>query len=78
MGGSGGFGARRPMRVVAVDELRDRFLAVLHDIRARYVLSYAPTGVDTAGWHELEVELHGARGDVLARPAYYRPAPDRR
>jgi VWFA-related protein len=65
----------RVWRARKTDELRDRFLAVLHDIRARYVLSYTPTGVDTVGWHELEVELRGRKGDVLARPAYYRPAP---
>jgi VWFA-related protein len=57
-----------------VEELRDRFLDVLEDIRARYLLAYTPCGVDTVGWHELEVKLReGRRGDVLARPAYYRP-----
>lgn len=67
----------RVWRARKTDDLRARFLDVLHDIRARYVLSYTPTGVNTPGWHELEVKLHGRRGDVLARPAYYRPAPDR-
>jgi hypothetical protein len=28
---------------------------------------------DMHGWHELEVKLRGKRGDVLARPAYFRP-----
>jgi VWFA-related protein len=64
----------RIWRARKTDDLPARFLDVLHDIRARYVLSYSPTGVDTAGWHELEVKLRGRRGDVLARPAYYRPA----
>ena len=63
----------RVWRVRRTDDLRDRFLDVLRDIRARYVLSYTPTGVGAAGWHELEVKLRGVRGDVLARPAYYRP-----
>jgi VWFA-related protein len=65
----------RLWRVRKTDDLRDRFVDVLRDIRARHVLSYTPTGVDTSGWHELEVKLRGRKGDVLARPAYYRPAP---
>ena len=64
----------RVWRARRTDDLRARFLDVLHDIRARYVISYTPTGVDTTGWHELEVKLRGRKGDVLARPAYYRPA----
>jgi VWFA-related protein len=56
-------------------DLRGRFLDVLGDIRARYVLSYAPRGVDSAGWHALEVRLKRVKGDVLARPGYFRYAP---
>jgi Ca-activated chloride channel homolog len=52
--------------------LRERFLDVLADIRARYVLSFTPEGADTAGWHALDVRLKRARGDVLARPGYWR------
>ncbi len=63
----------RVWRVRKEDDLPARFLDVLDDIRSRYVLSYSPTGVDTPGWHDLEVKLTGARGDVLARPAYFRP-----
>ena len=64
----------RVWRARKIDDLRARFLDVLHDIRARYVLSYTPTGVDTAGWHDLKVKLRGRKGDVLARPTDYRPA----
>jgi VWFA-related protein len=54
-------------------DLRARFLDVLEDIRSRYVLSYAPLGVDAAaGWHALEVRLKRVKGDVLARPGYWR------
>lgn len=53
-------------------DLRARFLDVLSDIRSRYVLSYTPGGVDTAGWHALDVRLKRVRGDVLARPGYWR------
>ena len=58
-------------------DLRARFLDVLGDIRSRYVLSYTPGGVDAAGWHALDVRLKRVKGDVLARPGYWRYAPDR-
>ena len=51
--------------------LRERFLDVLADIRARYVLSFTPEG-GAAGWHTLEVKLKRVRADVLARPGYWR------
>jgi Ca-activated chloride channel family protein len=54
------------------NDLRARFLDVLGDIRSRYVLSYAPSTPDRAGWHALEVRLKGVKGDVLARPGYWR------
>jgi VWFA-related protein len=56
-------------------DLRARFLDVLADIRSRYVLSYTPAGVDTPGWHSLEVRLKGVKGEVLARPGYWRGEP---
>jgi Ca-activated chloride channel family protein len=52
-------------------DLRGRFLDVLADIRARYVLSFYP-GPGPAGWHGLDVRLKRAKGDVLARPGYWR------
>ena len=55
-------------------DLRARFLDVLSDIRSRYVLSFTPRGADTAGWHALEVRLKRVKGDVLARPGYWRYA----
>ncbi|MCG6924108.1 MAG: VWA domain-containing protein [Acidobacteria bacterium] len=56
-------------------ELRARFLDVLGDIRSRYVLSYVPEGDASPGWHALEVRLKERRGEVLARPGYYRAGP---
>jgi VWFA-related protein len=53
-------------------DLRAGFLEVLQDIRSRYLLSYAPSGVETAGWHALSVRLRGKKGEVLARPGYSR------
>ncbi len=42
----------------------------LEEMRARYLLTYTPTRVPQEGWHELNVSLKGARGDVTARPGY--------
>ena len=56
-------------------DLRARFLDVLGDIRARYVLSFSPGPGGAAGWHALEVRLKRGKGDVLARPGYWRGAP---
>jgi VWFA-related protein len=53
-------------------DLRERFLDVLGDIRARYVLRYVPSEADRAGWHALDVRLKGKKGEVLARPGYWR------
>ncbi len=52
-------------------DIRARFLDVLADIRSRYVLSFNP-GPGVAGWHSLDVRLKRAKGDVLARPGYWR------
>jgi VWFA-related protein len=56
-------------------ELRQRFLDVLDDIRARYVLSYVPRGTAAPGWHPVTVRLKRGSGDVLARPGYFRATP---
>jgi len=55
-------------------DLRARFLDVLEDIRARYVLRYVPRGADAPGWHAVEVRVKKGKGDVLARPGYWRAA----
>ena len=61
----------RFFQAAGADELRPRFLDVLGDIRARYVLSFTP-GPGAAGWHALDVRLKRVKGDVLARPGYWR------
>jgi VWFA-related protein len=55
-------------------DLRARFLDVLADIRSRYVLRYVPRGPGSPGWHRLEVRLRNLKGEVLARPGYWRAA----
>jgi VWFA-related protein len=52
--------------------LRASFIEVLEDIRARYVLSFAPSPPGAPGWHALEVRLkNGKRAEVLARQGYW-------
>jgi VWFA-related protein len=56
-------------------DLRERFLEVLEDIRARYVLRFTPDVAGQPGWHALGVRLRGRKGELLARPGYWRGAP---
>ncbi len=52
-------------------DLRELFARVLEELRSRYLLTYYPSGVAGAGWHDVKVMLKGARGDVIARPGYF-------
>ena len=53
-------------------QLPQRFTAVLEEFRARYLLTYEPTGVRRDdGWHKVEVRVKGGRGTVKTRPGYY-------
>jgi VWFA-related protein len=49
------------------------FVRALQEIRARYVLTYYPQGVEQQGWHKLDVRLERASGEVRARPGYVAP-----
>jgi Ca-activated chloride channel family protein len=52
-------------------DLRELFGRALNELRARYLLTYSPTGVSREGWHDVKVTLKGARGEVTARPGYF-------
>jgi Ca-activated chloride channel family protein len=52
-------------------DLNNLFGKALNELRARYLLTYAATGVKRQGWHDVKVTLKGARGDVTARPGYF-------
>jgi VWFA-related protein len=52
-------------------QLRELFTSALDEMRARYLLTYAPRGVAQAGWHELKVRLKNGRADIIARPGYF-------
>jgi VWFA-related protein len=62
----------RVFRVRSGADLRVAFLKVLHEFRSRYVLSYEPQGVVTAGWHEVKVRVKNRRAEIIARRGYLR------
>lgn len=53
-------------------ELRDTFVRIVSEFRSRYLLMYTPRGVDSGGWHPIEVKLKGKRGKITARRGYLR------
>ncbi len=55
-----------------VGELRDRFSQVVNEFRSRYLLTYAPVGVEPTGWHELDVQVDGRGRRAQARRGYLR------
>jgi hypothetical protein len=57
--------------VASTADLRAAFRTVLDEFRARYLVSYTPTGVAAHGWHTLDVTVKTRRGvRVTARPGY--------
>lgn len=52
--------------------LAGAFAEILRDIRSRYLLVYEPRNTPGSGWHSLDVRLARGRGDVTARPGYFR------
>lgn len=61
------------VEIESTADLSRTFLRILDEFRQRYVLSYAPRGVATDGWHTLEVRVKGRRGTVRARAGYFSP-----
>jgi VWFA-related protein len=49
--------------------LERRFAEALDSFRQRYVLTYAPQGVEGSGWHPVTIKVKGHRYRVRARPA---------
>lgn len=52
-------------------QLEELFGRALDEMRARYLLTYTPSGPQKPGWHEIKVSLKGARGDVIAKQGYF-------
>jgi VWFA-related protein len=59
------------MRVGDTKALRETFVTVVSRFNSRYVLTYSPSGAQSAGWHPIEVDVRGG-GVVTARRGYYR------
>ncbi len=53
------------------DDLNELFTRALDEMRARYLLTYSPEGVDEPGWHQIRVSLRGESGEIRARPGYF-------
>jgi VWFA-related protein len=64
----------RVWTTTAPQELREKFLQILSQLKNRYVLRFEPRGAIRPGWHELEVKLKGRKGKVRARRGYHQPA----
>ena len=58
--------------VASTADLQATFRTVLDEFRHRYLVSYAPTGVSSTGWHTLAVKVKQRANGVLvkARPGY--------
>jgi Ca-activated chloride channel family protein len=56
--------------VESSEDLRDAFRRIVLDFRSRYILAYTPEGVDTAGFHRLDVRVKRRGLNVKARPGY--------
>jgi len=52
-------------------QLRELFTKALEEMRARYLLTYTPSGVARPGWHDVRVRLKNGRADITARPGYF-------
>ena len=53
-------------------DLRNTFEKIVTEFRSRYVITYTPRGVETSGWHPLQVTIKGRSGRVAARRGYLR------
>jgi Ca-activated chloride channel homolog len=58
------------IQIVSSGDLRSTFLRILDEFRHRYLVSYSPRGVETNGWHRLEVRVRNRHAIVKARPGY--------
>jgi Ca-activated chloride channel family protein len=60
----------RLFEIESTKDLGTIFRQVLEEFRQRYVVSYSPAGVQTAGWHTLTVRVKTRGAAVKARPGY--------
>jgi VWFA-related protein len=60
----------RLIEVESTKDLNATFRGILDEFRQRYLISYSPQGVTSAGWHRLDVRVRGRSFVVRARPGY--------
>ncbi len=63
----------RVIKADATANLPKAFEEILQEFRTRYVITYSAAGVDTPGWHTIDLKVKGRRADVKARRGYERP-----
>jgi len=54
------------------DRLRTAFAAIVAAMNTRYVLRFEPASGSAPGWHPIQLQLRGAKGEVRARGGYFR------
>jgi Ca-activated chloride channel family protein len=60
--------------VIGIDStanLKGEFTRILHEFRSRYQLTFTPSGVQSGGFHKLDVHVKGRGLAVRARPGYF-------
>jgi VWFA-related protein len=62
----------RVLKADTTANLPAAFEEILKEFRTRYLITYTPHGVDTPGWHTLDVKVKGRRAEVRARRGYER------
>lgn len=60
----------REFKASSENDLTRLALAGFGEMRSRYLLTYAPKGPASPGWHEVKVRLRNRGGTVRARPGY--------
>jgi hypothetical protein len=59
--------------IPSTGDLAEHLREAIQEFRSRYLLSYAPAGVSTGGWHEIKVRVKKpGRYTVVARKGYLR------
>jgi VWFA-related protein len=62
----------RVIKADATINLPKAFDEILQEFRTRYVITYSAAGVETPGWHAIDLKVKGRRADVKARRGYER------
>ena len=62
----------RVLRADTTDNLPRAFDEILREFRTRYMLSYSPRGVESTGWHTIDLRVKSRHAAVKARTGYQR------